>query len=137
MAKIQRRPKILPTEAQICRLPVRDRTVGLLFMSIGVGPMEPKAGGVRGVGLRAGNYSGWYPVALPLRRELAGDINHRGGEGYRKIRDDSRTRGSYQSEHHPKEPVGPKEPAGPAVPQSDTRRRRHVAGASSPVREAG
>ncbi|KAF2300645.1 hypothetical protein GH714_014911 [Hevea brasiliensis] len=89
MEEIQRRPEVLLAETQICRLPVRDSTVGVLFMSIGVGPMESKTGRIRSVGLRAGNNSRWYPVAFPHRCSLAGDIPHGCGKGRGKAGEDS------------------------------------------------
>ena len=41
--------------------------------------MEPQTGRIRCLGLRAGGHSRRHPVAVPLRRALAGDIGDGGG----------------------------------------------------------
>lgn len=76
-------------------------------MPSGVGPVEPEAGRVRCSGLRAGSYSGRYPAAVSLRREMVGDIDHGGGEGRREAGGDTGARGGDEPDKDSKEPVGP------------------------------
>jgi len=62
--------------------------------------------------LRAGSYSGRYPVAVFLRREVVGDIDHGGGEGRGEAGGDTGARGGDEPEHDSKEPVGPSDKKG-------------------------
>lgn len=68
MGEVRRRPEVLPQAAQISRLPVRDRSLRLLFVPAGVGPVESETGGIRRSGLRPGHHSRRHPAAVPLRR---------------------------------------------------------------------
>lgn len=80
MAEIRRRPAVLLAEGTVRRLPVGDCAVKVLFVPIGVGPMEPQAGGVHGFGVCSGHNRRWHTVALPRRRAVGGYISNRGGK---------------------------------------------------------
>jgi len=89
--------------------------------------MESEAGRVRCLGLRASNHSGRYPVAVYLRREVAGDINHGGGERRGEAGGDTRARGGDKPQHHSEEPVGPSDEECPTFQQPGPERGCHVA----------
>jgi hypothetical protein len=108
MEKIQRWPEVLFAKAQVCRLPVRNRPVSVLFMPLGMGPMEPEAGGICCIRVRAGHNCGWNPVALPHCCPVVGDIPNRGRKGRGQSRNSTRSRGSYQFVSHSEKLVGPR-----------------------------
>ena len=105
-------------------------------MPLRVGPVESKAGRVRCFGLRAGSYSGRYPVAVSLRREVVGDIDNCGGEGRGVAGGDTGARGGDEPEHDSKEPVGPIDKEGTTFQQPGSGRGCHVAGATCFERKA-
>lgn len=74
--------------------------------------MESSTGGIGCLGLRAGGYSGRYPVAVCVDREVVRDICDGGGEGRGKTGGDTGARGVDEPNHHSEEPVGPSDEEG-------------------------
>lgn len=136
MAEACRRPEVLPTTAQVCRLPVRDRAVVVLFVPVGLGTLESQVGRVRGFGLCPGYHSRRHPAALPRRRPLGGDINFRGGGRRGPAGRHPRRRGCHESDRYTAEPVGPACGSGPSLPRHDVGWGRHVANSCGALREA-